>query len=95
MITFHKDPQAKLDYSFDWREWLGADTISAFLLLVDPVTATGMTVATVPPQVQVGGIVTFWLQGGVEGDAYNVTCRVSTAAGRTDDRTMKIKIKQM
>ena len=94
--TFNKDPQAKLDYSFDWREWLIAEQIASFTLLIDPVTpGTGLSVADTPAPTQNFGIVTFWLQGGVDSDTYNVTCRVTTTEGRTDDRTMKIKIKQL
>ena len=96
MITFNKDPNAKLDYSFDWREWLVADTIFSHSLMVDPTAEEGgLTVATEPAPTENNGIVTFWLQGGNDGETYNVTCRVQTPAGRTDDRTMKIRIKQL
>ena len=95
MITFNKDPSAKLDYSFDWREWLISDTIDHFHLMTDATLDSTFAMADDPAPTQNFGIVTFWLVGGSDGEEYKVTCRVTTVGGRTDDRTMKIKIKQM
>lgn len=86
MSTFTKDPDALLDYRVDWATWLGNDTITASqwftsdaALVVDSDTFD-TTSATV------------WLRGGVNRAKYTATNRVTTAAGRTDDRTITIKI---
>ena len=95
MLTFTQDPQAKLDYALDWRQWLGSDHIASFTFAVNPVVPlTGLTVASSPAPDEEGGVVTFWLQGGAEEEVYEVTCRIVTEGGRTDDRTIGIKIKQ-
>ena len=35
MKGFVKDPDATLDYSFDWSPWLGTDTISTSQWFID------------------------------------------------------------
>lgn len=80
-----KDPDATLPYAWDWSPWLGADTIAtATVLPVD-----GLTVG---PVSHTDGIVSVWLSGGVAGQTYAVTCRVTTAAGLVDDRTITVKV---
>jgi hypothetical protein len=86
-MTFTKDPDAVLDYSVDWSAWLAGDQIasSEWLLeqgaLIEIVTATSTaTKATV------------WLRGGQKGTTYLVTNRIVTSGGRTDDRTISVKV---
>ena len=78
-----------LDYSVDWSAWLAGDQIasSEWLLgegalieiLTDTNTATKATV---------------WLRGGQEGTTYTVTNRIVTLGGRTDDRTVSVKVEE-
>ena len=86
-MTFTKDPDAVLDYSVDWSAWLAGDQISSseWLLeegaaiekVTDTSTATGATV---------------WLRGGNAATTYLVTNRIVTVGGRTDDRTISVKV---
>lgn len=81
-----KDPDANLDYAFDWNDWLvSGDSISSF-----EVTATGVTVAN---PIHSAGKIIFWLTGGTDGTSYSVKCHIHTVQGRVDDRTMTIKCK--
>ncbi len=86
-MTFTKDPDAVLDYSVDWSAWLGADEIasSEWLLeqgaLIEKVTDTATATKT-----------TVWLRGGQQGTTYLVTNRIVTSGGRTDDRTISVKV---
>ena len=82
-----KDPQEKLDYQFDFSPWLGADTISGSPVVVAP----GATVTTPSPSAA-SGVVTFWLMGGTAGSTVIVTCTVTTAAGRTLERSASLYI---
>jgi hypothetical protein len=41
----------------------------------------------------VGKTVVVWLSGGTVGTTYRIVCRISTAGGRTDDRSIFVKIK--
>lgn len=83
-----KDPSGVLDYSFDWAtNWLGADTIS---------TSTW----TVPAGIvkdsdsDSSGVTTVWLSGGTPGTQYTITNTIVTAAGRTEERSVIINVKQ-
>ncbi|MBK7002098.1 MAG: hypothetical protein IPH35_19700 [Rhodoferax sp.] len=85
--TFKKDPDAELDFMVDWADWLEpmADTIASVAWIPDTgltVGATAMTTTTA----------TAFISGGTAGDTLNVVCRVTTAGGRTDDRTITINI---
>jgi len=82
---FVKDPSAVLDYRIDWSTWLGADTIS----IVTWVVPTGITKAAAAND---ASSATIWLSGGTAGTTYEVTCRIVTAGGRTDDRTIGITV---
>jgi hypothetical protein len=80
-----KDPDAVLDWIFDWNDWLGeTENISSATFIVDP----GITVTT---NSYTQKTATVWLQGGTEGQVYRVTCRVTTSEGRTDDRSFTLR----
>ena len=81
-----KDPSAILDYVFDWTEWLAAaETITDHTITAD----TGITVDS---STEDAGKVTVWLSGGTAGINYKVACLITTTAGRTDERTIWIKV---
>jgi hypothetical protein len=79
-----KDPNAVLDYSWNWGTWLGSDTIASYVIEVDGVTLDSDSRAT--------AVITAWLSGGTAGETATATCRVTTAAGRTDDRTLYLDV---
>lgn len=86
MSTFVKDPEAVLDYVFDWASWLDTgETISSHTITVPAgLTLNSSAVAS--------GLVTAWLSGGDVGATYRVECKVVTSAGRTDERSITIGI---
>lgn len=79
--TFVKDPEAVLDYEWNWAEWLGNDTISSHTITNDEGITLGSHTATTTA-------VTAWFSGGTAGINYSATCHIVTAAGRKDDRTI-------
>ena len=84
--TYTKDADANLDFTFDWSDWLATgETISTFTITED----TGITSGT---ESQSGGIVTYWLSGGTVGTNYKVACKIVTSAGRTDERSVTVKV---
>lgn len=88
MGVFLKDPDAVLDYGLDWSSWLSdGETISASNWTVP----TGLTKDS---QSSTGTDTTVWLSGGTVGLSYEVTNRISTNQGRTDDRTIQIAVRQ-
>jgi hypothetical protein len=84
MTKFRKDPDAVLDYSFDWSKWLqGSEAIIAHTVIAP----TGITLDSSDADAE---RVTAWLSGGTNGTTYNVTCRITTDQGRTDDRSIQV-----
>ena len=84
--SFTKDPDAVLDWHFDWSNWLDvAETISTSTFIVTP----GITVNS---SSNTNANSTVWLSGGRPGQIYNVTNRITTSAGRTDDRSIVIRV---
>jgi len=103
--SFTKAPSAILDYLFDWTSWLAtgetltASTMTATtgITLTPPPTNTTTTATTgitlTPPPTNTTTTATVWLTGGTLGTAYQVTNHVTTNAGRQDDRTITVTIR--
>ena len=87
MSVFKKDPDAVLDYTFDWSEYLTplADTIATATFIAD----TGLTTSN-PSHTTTAA--TCFVSGGTVGSSLNLTCRIVTTGGRTDDRSITLKI---
>lgn len=82
-----KDPQAILDYSFDWSQWLSdGETI---------ITHTVTTVGSIDVEssTHASGVVTVWLGGGSVDTSVTVACLITTSQARHDERTMTIAIR--
>ena len=86
-MAFKKDPNAILDYTFDWTAWLLPilDTISTATFLPD----SGITVQSSSHTTTTA---TAFVTGGTVDTTQNLICRITTAGGRTDDRTIQLKI---
>jgi hypothetical protein len=83
-----KTPAARLDYSWDWADWLTevGDTLSAATVAVpDGLTAVGLPVVG-------DSVVTQRVSGGVVGAAYEVVCQMTTVGGLVDERTISLTI---
>lgn len=84
--VWEKDPQAVLDWAFDWSRWLAtSETISS-------ATVTVQSGLTKDSQSNSSTAVTVWLSGGTSGNTYSVACRITTNQGRTDERTIGIRV---
>lgn len=83
-MAFQKDPDAVLDYLVDWTKWLGTDSIdTSDWILPAGITEDSSTNTTTTA--------TIWLSGGTPGVSYSIVNRITTAAGRTDDRTIVVE----
>lgn len=85
--TIIKDPNSTLDFRFDWTAWLAAitDTISS----VSWVLSSGLTQVSASNTTLVA---TAFISGGVLDDTETLTCRITTAGGRIEDRSVFLKI---
>jgi hypothetical protein len=84
---FTKDPSATLDYTIDWSNWLGTDTISTSTWTVP----NGLTKES---DSNTTTTATVWLSGGTVGEIYTVTNHIVTTSGREDDRSIRIAMAQ-
>lgn len=83
---FTKDPDAVLDYVWDWSQWLaGAETITSSTVAV----SSGINLDS---NTNTTTTATAWLSGGTNGIPYTATNRITTSSGRTDDRTITIRV---
>jgi hypothetical protein len=92
MVTFTvtKDPDAYLDYGLDWSDWLGTDTISVSTWLV----SGGDGSLVVDDEINSSTGTTAWVEGGTVGSTYLLTNRITTVAGRIDDRSIVFTIRE-
>ena len=85
-----KDPDSKVDYGFDWTNWLdtaNTETISVTTWVLE----TGLTYVS---DTLTGNITTVMISGGDVGFKYIITNRITTSAGRIEDRSMYIQMKE-
>lgn len=95
--SFVKDPDAVLDYKFDWANTTNGGAESDWLasgetIVTRTITAsTGITVDS-SSITDSNTSVTVWLSGGTVGATYDIACLVVTSASRTDERTVSVRV---
>ncbi len=85
-----KDPDATLDYGWDWGAWLaaaGGDTIASYSVALDE----GLSLVS---HAESAGVVTAFIAGGSAGQQLSASCRITTAAGRIDERSFVLRIEE-
>lgn len=90
MSVYAKDPDATVDYSFDWSAWLtGDETITSASWLVFPASTDAPSLGM---QVDVGPVQGIFTSGGKAGNRYKLTCHIETDAGRTGERSLTLRV---
>lgn len=84
--SFIKDPDEVLDYVIDWTATLDGDTISTSTWTVP----AGLTKDSSSNTTTAA---TIWLSGGTVNTDYAVLNRITTAGGRTLDKTLTFLIR--
>ena len=88
--SFIKDPDAVLDYKWDWSSWLASgETISSHTIA----DVTGITKDS-SALTDTNTSVTAWYSAGTALTDYEVTCQIVTSDSRTDERTITIKVRE-
>lgn len=83
-----KDPDATLDWIFDWNDWLSEfETITSVQFFLDP----GISIDPVKGFNHTQKTATVWLTGGTESQVYRITCRITSSDGRIDDRSFTLR----
>lgn len=89
-MALTKDPDAVLDYAFDWSAWLAdGETILTYSAAIESGDAVIDSTSQTPNTVIV------WLSGGTIDTNVELRCQVTTSEGRTDDRTIVILIREV
>jgi hypothetical protein len=84
VTSYVKDPDAVLDYKVDWSAWLlTSETISTSIWVVPTGIVQNSASSTTTAA-------TIWLSGGTAGTTYELTNRIVTNQGRTNDRTIRV-----
>jgi hypothetical protein len=84
-LDYTKDPDAKLDFPIDWTDWLGADTITASTWIVP----AGLVKES---EVTQADETTVWVSGGTDGAVYVITNRITTAQGRVNEASIRLRV---
>lgn len=92
MTLLLKDPEAVLDYSIDWgAEYLGGDLIAASQWSVEPSEAGGVRIAGDDFSASETRVKA---AGGEAGKLYRLVNEVTTASGRSDSRSILLRVEQ-
>jgi hypothetical protein len=97
MATFIHDPDAKLDYGFNWAgtpTWLGTDTIVTSTWTVTPRTAGDVSMV-LSSSTHDTTTTTIWADGGTNGNDYVITNHIVTVAGREETGRAALYIERL
>lgn len=80
-----KDPSETLDYTINWSALLAGDTIATSTFAVP----TGLTLSSSSNTTTTS---TAWISGGSWDRTYTITCTITTAGGRTYQRSASLYV---
>ena len=88
--TFAQDDDDILYRAFDWQNWLSdGETIT-----VADVTCDDDAIIISDVSID-GSLVKYRVKGGVAGKAYTVSCKITTSAGETIERSINLIVSQL
>lgn len=88
-----KDPAAVIDYSFDWAAnyLAGGENITSSSWSILPAGDAGdLSIDSTP--VPVAGVTSVFVAQGIAGKIYQLTNHITTDQGRTDERSVMIRV---
>ena len=93
---YMKDPEAVIDYSIDWQAGylLVGEQITASSWFIMPQGAVSDLAIDQIPAI-IAGVASVFVKSGVAGKSYQLTNRITTNQGRTDERSLTIKVEQI
>ena len=94
--THTKQPADRLDYDFDYSQWLSVDdeVLSAEFAVESIDGTTPIDPMFVASQVVTPTYTKVWLEGGKAGEIYKVSCTITTTRGRVKQDEIKIRLKE-
>jgi len=96
--TFDKDPDAVLDYGFDWNPSDLPDDDLPYLVAGEIIISSSWEANDAGVVIDIDTfsdtVTTVWLSGGTVGETYTLTNHIETSAGREDDRSFDVIVKE-
>ena len=92
---FLKDPNAVIDYAVDWTAnylLVGEQVTTSNWEIVPSGAMSDLVIDNVP--LLLSGVASVFISGGITGKVYRLINRISTDQGRTDDRTITIRVEE-
>lgn len=86
-IFGEKDPDATTDFEFNWAQWLDGDLIDTSVFLLPD----GLTQASAS---NTDTTATVFVSGGSSCGVYRITNRITTLGGRSQDRTIRVRVRE-
>jgi hypothetical protein len=91
-LYIDKDPEAILNYTFDWTDWLAGDTLSTQVYSIQTRTNDPAPLTLVTSGIVSSNKTYIRLSGGQADKTYLVTVKITTAAGFTDRRNFRVRV---
>jgi hypothetical protein len=98
----NKDPDEILDYSIDWSRFLGTDTIDSVTWFVNDADGVKTQLSAAGPLINgiqlisttnTSTVTTAYLGSGTENVQYLFHCRITTTAGLTVERSVRLRVR--
>ena len=98
----NKDKDEILDYSVDWSRWLNGGTISSIAWYIDDasgvktqvVAGNSVNALTHVSSTNTTTVATIYLGAGTNNTEYKITCSITSNAGATAERVIKLRIRE-
>jgi hypothetical protein len=91
MSFYLKDPQSRVDYAIDWSGYLDGQVVAGSAWSVQPAEAGGLAVDAASFDLARTAAT---LAGGVVGHVYTATNRVTLSDGRSDQRSITLRVEE-
>lgn len=91
MGFYLKDPQSRVDYAIEWLNYLDGQTIAQSAWSVAPQESGGIAVEEASFDLHRAAAT---LGGGVVGHVYSVSNHVTLSDGRSDERSIVLRVEQ-
>jgi hypothetical protein len=90
MQVYVKDPGAVLDYAINWGGGYlqSGETLSSSIWTIFPADMTQNSASSA------AGVASITVSGGTAGQIYQLTNRITTSQGRTDERSITVRVEQ-
>ncbi len=90
MQVYVKDPGAILDYSIDWGAGYlqSGETLGSSIWAIFPADMAQESAG------DAAGVASITVSGGIAGQIYQLTNRITTSQGRTDERSITVRVEQ-